>query len=285
MLQKNPIKMKALIKHKGYDNLFIVQKESPDEKKALVRAFLSDTKFDMDIEQEIKNGSIKFVGRDELENIVNGIVSVLDKIYSSGKSALITVTSNTILIPEGKDTDVNRKNVRNLFSEWINGQYSILETKYRFVDKDYVLKRIINEYMDIVGIYIFVGLNRANTPSGEFKNDRLDDKLRWELLPMEEVEDIVKVFHYGAKKYAPDSWKNIPDGFERYRAALMRHMMAYLKGERIDPESGLQHLAQVAWNAIAMLYYDKHDMGKFPNVTSDPNEGCVEERSKSFRKK
>lgn len=96
------------------------------------------------------------------------------------------------------------------------------------------------------------------------KNDILDDKLRWDLLPMEEIEDIVKVFHFGAKKYAPDSWKNLENGFERYRAAGLRHLMAYMKGERYDKESGCHHLAQAAWNAIALLWYDKHGKGLMP---------------------
>lgn len=93
------------------------------------------------------------------------------------------------------------------------------------------------------------------------KNDFLDDKLRWELLPMEEIEDIVKVYHAGAKKYYPGSWKSLENGFERYRAAMLRHMMEYMKGERIDKETGCYHLAQMAWNCIAMLYLDKHGKG------------------------
>lgn len=96
------------------------------------------------------------------------------------------------------------------------------------------------------------------------KNDRIDDKPMWELLPMQEIEDLVKVYTYGAKKYKPDGWQNLENGFERYRAALMRHIMLYLNGERYDKESGLQHLSQVVWNAVAMLWYDKHGKGLFP---------------------
>lgn len=96
------------------------------------------------------------------------------------------------------------------------------------------------------------------------KNDFLDDKLRWDLLPMKEIEDIVRVYHFGAKKYAPNSWQNLPDGFNRYRAAMMRHLMAYMNGERFDKESGLHHLSQMIWNGIAMLWYDKNGKGIFP---------------------
>lgn len=104
----------------------------------------------------------------------------------------------------------------------------------------------------------------ADRPETEYKNDKLDDKLRWDLLPMSEIEDIVKLYHRGAKKYKPDSWKQLNDGFNRYRAALMRHMMAYLNGERYDKETGSNHLTAVAWNAIAMLWFDKHGKGLIP---------------------
>lgn len=45
------------------------------------------------------------------------------------------------------------------------------------------------------------------------KNDIIDDKLRWDLLPMKEIEDIVRVYHAGAKKYGPNKWQNLDNGF------------------------------------------------------------------------
>lgn len=95
---------------------------------------------------------------------------------------------------------------------------------------------------------------------GTGKDDRADGKLRWDLLPLAEIEDIVRVYTEGAKKYADNSWQDIPDGFNRYLGALMRHLVAYTKGERYDKE-GFMHLSAVCWNAIALLYYDKHNKG------------------------
>lgn len=95
---------------------------------------------------------------------------------------------------------------------------------------------------------------------GSGKDDRADGKLRWDLLPLAEIEDIVRVYTKGAKKYADNSWQDIPDGFNRYLGALMRHLVAYTKGERYD-KGGFMHLSAVCWNAIALLYYDKHNKG------------------------
>lgn len=93
---------------------------------------------------------------------------------------------------------------------------------------------------------------------GSIKNDRKDGKPRWELLPLELVEELVKVYTFGAEKYSENSWQNLPDGYRRYKAALFRHILAYEKGEINDPESGLKHLAHAAWNALALIYFSEH---------------------------
>lgn len=85
-----------------------------------------------------------------------------------------------------------------------------------------------------------------------------NEKLRWDLLPLEDIEDIVKVYTEGVKKYAPNSWQNLPDGYNRYKAAMFRHLLEYEKGNIIDEETGCKHLAQVVWNAIAMLHVSKN---------------------------
>ena len=93
-----------------------------------------------------------------------------------------------------------------------------------------------------------------------FKNDRINGKPRWELLPLPDLEDVVKVYTFGAEKYEPNSWRGLEDGFERYKAALLRHLVSFENGEELDEESGLPALAHMAWNAIAMLaiWHDKN---------------------------
>lgn len=110
------------------------------------------------------------------------------------------------------------------------------------------------------------------------KNDRLDDKLRWELLPLEDMEDVVKVYTAGAKKYGPNTWQNLPDGYNRYKAALLRHLVEYDKGNKIDEETGCHHLAAVAWNAIAMLHIAKQNMKNNENTICSKEENLFAER-------
>ncbi len=95
-------------------------------------------------------------------------------------------------------------------------------------------------------------------PGVGMKNDFKDGKLRWDLLPLEEIEDIVRLYTAGARKYGPNNWQNLPDGINRYKGALLRHLMEFERGNEIDPETGGYSLAAVAWNAIAMLWISKH---------------------------
>lgn len=99
---------------------------------------------------------------------------------------------------------------------------------------------------------------KEKTPQS-IKNDIKDGKLRWELLPLELIEPIVRVFTFGAKKYAPWTWNKLDNGYERYKAAMLRHLLAFERGEFSDPESGLPHLAHVLWNAMAMYYFGVKD--------------------------
>ena len=96
---------------------------------------------------------------------------------------------------------------------------------------------------------------RLNSMEKGRKNDIQDDKLRWDLLPLDLIEKIVEVYHFGAKKYAPNSWKQLENGEQRYKAALLRHLTAHDKGEVYDSESGLLHMQHACWNAIAVLYF------------------------------
>jgi hypothetical protein len=78
-------------------------------------------------------------------------------------------------------------------------------------------------------------------------------KPRWDLLQWTALSSVVDVMTFGATKYAPDNWRLVPDWRARYSAALMRHFAAWRRGEQFDGESGLPHLAHVAWNALSLL--------------------------------
>lgn len=77
-------------------------------------------------------------------------------------------------------------------------------------------------------------------------------KLQITLVPRQIIRDIAEVRMYGNKKYGdPENWRSVSP--ERYRDALMRHLLAYLDDpDSADDESGLPHLWHAACN-IAFL--------------------------------
>lgn len=86
-----------------------------------------------------------------------------------------------------------------------------------------------------------------------------DGKTQWSLLPWEGLEDIVRILMLGAKKYAPENWKYVPNARERYINALLRHFIAWsFLGERYDPESGYSHLAHTGCCLLFLMWLEKH---------------------------
>lgn len=66
------------------------------------------------------------------------------------------------------------------------------------------------------------------------------------------LQQVSAVGKFGAKKYADNNWLSVKDGTKRYQDAMLRHYLAWCTGEVNDPESGLPHLAHMAWNALAV---------------------------------
>jgi len=88
-------------------------------------------------------------------------------------------------------------------------------------------------------------------------------KLRTSLLTVnmvECIEAIAKVLTFGAKKYADNSWQEVPNAKIRYREALDRHLMAHSKGEIFDAESELPHMAHAACCMMFLLWLDIQEL-------------------------
>lgn len=83
------------------------------------------------------------------------------------------------------------------------------------------------------------------------------DKPQWSLLPFEALEEVVEVLTFGAKKYAPDNWKYVPDADARYMDAAFRHMAKYMQGHKHDGETGNNHLAHAVCCLLFKLWFDR----------------------------
>ncbi|SDT46837.1 hypothetical protein SAMN05192545_3911 [Maribacter dokdonensis] len=125
------------------------------------------------------------------------------------------------------------------------------------------------------------------------------NKTKWSLIDFEALEEMVKVLEYGREKYStfknPESgeivhgyereigirkpyqakaddgskWERIYDAADNWKKGFkpgenmesaLRHAFAYMKGEEIDPESGLKHLAHLMCCVMFELYHTKEPL-------------------------
>lgn len=84
------------------------------------------------------------------------------------------------------------------------------------------------------------------------KNDA--GKARYDLVLPEFEDAVAKVLTFGAEEYGANNWQKVEDRENRYYAALRRHIAAWRKGEELDEESGLPHLAHAACNIMFLMY-------------------------------
>lgn len=84
------------------------------------------------------------------------------------------------------------------------------------------------------------------------------EKPRYDLLPAEPIDDVVKVLTVGAKKYADDNWKHVEPYEQRYYAAALRHIQAWKMGEKMDKETGLPHMAHAICCLLFIAWKDKN---------------------------
>ena len=88
---------------------------------------------------------------------------------------------------------------------------------------------------------------------------RKDDsgKLEYGLIHASSLEDIVRVLTFGSLKYGRENWRFVDDASRRYFDALQRHIWAWKKGEKNDPETGVSHLAHASCCLLFLLELDR----------------------------
>lgn len=79
------------------------------------------------------------------------------------------------------------------------------------------------------------------------------DKPLMSLLPPNTQLAVARVLTFGARKYAPDNWRQVPDLQRRYLDAALRHINAVQCGETDDVESGEHHYAHAICCLMFML--------------------------------
>ena len=95
------------------------------------------------------------------------------------------------------------------------------------------------------------------TPQG-IKYDQ--EKIRWDLVPYDAVNEIAKVLTFGAKKYSARNWEKGMD-WSRAFGALQRHLTRWFHGQDLDKELQLTHLANAGCCLFFLLAWELRNAG------------------------
>ena len=84
-------------------------------------------------------------------------------------------------------------------------------------------------------------------------------KPKMNLLPPKAIVEVAKVLTFGAEKYDAENWRKLDDLQNRYTAGALRHIFAHMDGERLDPETGLSHMAHALCCLLFKLEIELED--------------------------
>ena len=107
------------------------------------------------------------------------------------------------------------------------------------------------------------------------------EKVRWELLSVDAINEIAKVMTFGARKYNDHNWRG---GFDwsRLIGAAYRHLSAWHNGQDKDPETGLSHLAHLGCCVMFLLEHETRGLGKDDRYKANLEE-FARENNKLYR--
>ncbi|MFC4089325.1 dATP/dGTP diphosphohydrolase domain-containing protein [Micromonospora sp. GCM10011541] len=119
------------------------------------------------------------------------------------------------------------------------------------------------------------GATRETSSTGASKDSKL---ARFDMIPTYPLRLLAERYGAGAQKYPAvnglDNWRNGYAWSLSY-AAMQRHLTAFWGGEDIDPDSGQQHLAAVAWHAFVLMEWSRHpDLVEKFDDRQDPRSGA-----------
>jgi nucleoside 2-deoxyribosyltransferase len=83
---------------------------------------------------------------------------------------------------------------------------------------------------------------------------------RMDLIPPEPLWQLALVYGMGAKKYSDDNWRK-GYAWKLSIGALLRHVFQFVRGEYIEPESGLPHLVHATWHCFTLMEFNRLKLG------------------------
>jgi hypothetical protein len=113
------------------------------------------------------------------------------------------------------------------------------------------------------------------------KHDQM--KTRYDLLPPEFLHGTAEILTFGADKYGARNWE-LGMNWGRPFAAMMRHMWAWWRGEKLDPETGKSHLWHAACCIAFLMAYEERGIGTDDRPGARPKAESTGEGGRSTNK-
>lgn len=80
-----------------------------------------------------------------------------------------------------------------------------------------------------------------------------EGKTPYECVPLSTLEGLARVMAHGAAKYGKYNWREQKILASTYKAAIMRHLVAWSEGQHLDPDSGDSHLHHIMACCVVAL--------------------------------
>lgn len=110
------------------------------------------------------------------------------------------------------------------------------------------------------GMFTFTEKETTTTaPQGGIKYD--NSKPMMELIAPEFLEGTADILTYGASKYSQRNWE-LGIRYGRVFGALMRHLWAWWRGNKVDNDTGKSHLWHASCCLMFLIAYEARDMGQ-----------------------
>ena len=98
------------------------------------------------------------------------------------------------------------------------------------------------------------------------KGAAAEGKPRMSTVPVAVLREIAQGMGEGATKYGFHNWRHTEGGVYAtvYYDAAMRHLLAWIAGEDVDPDSGINHISKAITSLVVLRDATIHD-----NVADD----------------
>jgi hypothetical protein len=106
-----------------------------------------------------------------------------------------------------------------------------------------------------------------------------EGKPRVGLILSKALLEVAAVGTFGAQKYGDHNYRKGLK-WSRLIDAAGRHLLYYMSGERKDKESGLSHLAHIAWNILTLLEFEIEGAGEDDLWKGYENQKEISEKDK-----